>query len=133
MGALAFPFKVDDRGHVSFVNDEARRIANEIINCVTTMKRERPMRPNFGGGAPGFVFHARDDDLVEVMRTQFRNSLDTYVPDANIERVNVDIDDADSSRIDVEILFSLQSEIDGEVYEAQVTLDGIVSEGTIDG
>lgn len=130
MGAITFPFNVDDRGRIAFTKDRTRQFVSEIINCVTTSNYERVMRPYYGGGARDFLFMPLSGEELNEVRSQVRKAIEKDVPDVNVEQVNVRVHEKASSRLDIVILFSLKDDLNRTVFRADVTIDGSVTERT---
>jgi phage baseplate assembly protein W len=128
MAALVFPFTVDDAGAVGLVRDEVREARNEIVNCLMTTKRERPMRPMYGGDVHSFLFDVIDDDTVGEMKVVMGTALADDVPTVRITGLDVTPSSLGESTLEVVVYFSLAQDIDGETYAATITIDGVVTE-----
>ena len=83
---LNHPFTERIHGEAGFfkkVTGLAARI-DEVIQVVKTDRGSRVMLPNFGAGLSRFLFEPISEDLLEDMRDDIIETLETYLPEVEI-------------------------------------------------
>jgi phage baseplate assembly protein W len=89
---LAFPFGVDERGHVALVSD-VDDIDQAIRLILETAPGERPMRPEFGCAVHDMVFERVDATTSARIDDCVRAALERWEPRVAVEDVAFDLDE----------------------------------------
>lgn len=76
---LAFPFRIGDDGRAAVARSEADHVRDELLQLMLTDPGERPLLPEFGGGARRLVFEPASDVLREVTKARITQALSRWL------------------------------------------------------
>lgn len=83
------------------------QIRSNIRNLLLTKRGERLMQPNFGSGLQELLFEFEDDNFSEKIETAITNAVTQWIPNVEIDQIEVDISDAlkDTNTVNVKLTF----------------------------
>lgn len=84
-----------------------QKIAN-LINAITTQKRERLLNPSFGSTVLRLLFEPNNENLADRAEQEVRRVSNLYVPELEIGKVEV-LQDFDNYIISLRILVKLRN------------------------
>jgi uncharacterized protein len=105
---LAFPVRLDRRGAVALVSDEAE-LEQAIRLILATAPGERPMRPEFGCGVHDFVFESIDATMLGRVEQAVRIALERWEPRIRVHRIDFELGDAAAGRLGIVITYVVRA------------------------
>jgi phage baseplate assembly protein W len=106
-----------------------QKVAN-LLNAITTQKRERILNPSFGSTVLRLLFEPNTENLAEKAEAEVRRVSERYTPELLITDVEI-LQDFDSNLINLRILVKLR-EVSEEFNSDFSTLNLFIdSEGNI--
>ena len=106
---IKFPFTINnDKGIFVDVNEKYDdKISSEIAHVILTPKNTRIRMPEFGTNLIKYLFDANDDMMWENIKSEIREAVGKYVPNASIDDVNILMKEDDSETAFVDIEYSV--------------------------
>ena len=92
---VGLPFNAP--GVFNSIYSTREQIKFNIINLVLTSKGERIENPNFGTTLRGQLFGQMTEETLDNVREDIINSVATYIPEANIQNIELLIEPNESS------------------------------------
>lgn len=107
---IKFPFTTNNRRgfFIDLNQDYKSKIESEIAHVLLTTKGTRLRMPDFGTGLINFIFANGENDTLEGVKDEIRTSVRKYVPNVNIDDLNIVVDTKDGHAIYVDVHYSLQ-------------------------
>lgn len=96
----------EDVRTVGFVKKDARLIAESIHRIINTRPGEKPRDPNFGCRIQEVLFEPNDFAVATLGAFYIADAIDKFEPRANIQEVNVELDQNTNFLI-AEVIFKL--------------------------
>ena len=97
---LAFPFAVDPQGKLATAQAETK-IEQAIWLILSTAKRERVMRPDYGCELHRLIFSPNDDTTAGLAIHYVRRAVERWEPRIEILRLEAGRNEADPGRLEV--------------------------------
>lgn len=91
MKTLSYPFRFSG-GTVATTTDYNEIVRGQIIDCVTTARFERVMRPDYGADAARLLFDPSDALVRADAATYIKTQLTQQVPRATVVNVDLAVD-----------------------------------------
>lgn len=102
----SFPPEFDDAGGMRMVDGE-RDIHESLRILFTTLRGERVMRPEFGGGLERFVFARIDETAIALLVDAIRFAILHFEPRIRVEDVQVDRTGALDGRVWLDVRYTV--------------------------
>lgn len=91
---IAYPFRINERGHLASVDEEAH-IREMIEQVLFTNPGERVNRPDFGCGLNRLVFASPDSETVTATQGFAQGALQQWLGDViQVEGIQVEVEDS---------------------------------------
>ncbi|MFJ4806902.1 GPW/gp25 family protein [Streptomyces murinus] len=100
----SFPAGRDASGNAELIGG-ITDIEQSIHLILATAPCERPMRPEFGCGIHSLVFAPLNATTAEIIEQEVRQALDRWEPRAQIDNINVSVDDSNEGLLYIDIWF----------------------------
>ena len=103
------------RGNTGFFNQTFDTLSARTSNIYVLFKTapgERIMNPDFGIGISKYLFENITEELVLHLENKIRTQVERYIPDINIDRLDIKTDYDDDfikNTIEIELTFSLKN------------------------
>lgn len=106
---IKFPFseESDDLTFFDLNQTKEESIRSQLIHLILTPKGQRLRNPEFGTDLIKYVFEANDDITWENLKSEIREQVFRYVPQANIDDLKVIHNTEEKNSIYLEIDYSL--------------------------
>lgn len=104
---IAFPFQVDDRGHL-LLNRLEGQVRQSILLILRTAKGERVMRPDFGCGLSELAFAPLSTSTIALAQQAVEEALMRFEPRIELVKVEATPDRRESNRLLVEVEYRLR-------------------------
>lgn len=90
---------------------EIEQLKSNIKNLLLTVRGERLMNPLFGSGVETVLFEPITDDFEDKIQTIITNSVEKYIPNVNIDEINVDMsnENKDKNLVNISLKFRSKS------------------------
>jgi phage baseplate assembly protein W len=103
---LALPIQITN---VAFKQNytEIEQLKSNIKNLLLTKRGERVMNPLFGTGVETLLFEQITDDFEDKVQEIITNSVERYIPNVNIDEINVDMsnENKDKNLVNISLKF----------------------------
>jgi phage baseplate assembly protein W len=118
---LALPIQITN---VAFKQNytEIEQIKSNIKNLLLTKQGERLMNPFFGTGVERVLFEPITDDFEDKVEDIITNSVERFIPNVNIDEINVDISNENKDKNLVNISLKFRSRNTGNSGEVSMTV-----------
>lgn len=107
---LAFPMRNDGIGGFATANENLGCLRDGVIQLILTARGARVMRPDYGTDIRKAVFEVLDDTLLETLRGQIIQTIETYEPRVIVKRLDVTPKE-ELSQLHIELLISTKDDI----------------------
>jgi phage baseplate assembly protein W len=118
---LALPIQITN---VAFKQNytEIEQLKSNIKNLLLTKRGERLMNPFFGTGVETLLFEQITDDFEDKVQEIITNSVERYIPNVNIDEINVDMSNENKDKNLVNISLKFRSRNTGNAGEVSMTV-----------
>ena len=118
---LALPIQITN---VAFKQNytEIEQLKSNIKNLLLTKRGERLMNPFFGTGVETLLFEQITDDFEDKVQEIITNSVEKYIPNVNIDEINVDMSNENKDKNLVNISLKFRSRNTGNSGEVSMTV-----------
>jgi phage baseplate assembly protein W len=118
---LALPIQITN---VAFKQNytEIEQLKSNIKNLLLTKRGERLMNPFFGTGVETLLFEQITDDFEDRVQEIITNSVEKYIPNVNIDEINVDMSNENKDKNLVNISLKFRSRNTGNSGEVSMTV-----------
>jgi len=118
---LALPIQITN---VAFKQNytEIEQLKSNIKNLLLTKRGERLMNPFFGTGVETLLFEQITDDFEDKVQEIITNSVERYIPNVNIDEINVDMSNENKDKNLVNISLKFRSRNTGNTGEVSMTV-----------
>jgi phage baseplate assembly protein W len=107
---LALPIQISG---VAFKQNytEIEQLKSNIKNLLLTKRGERVMNPLFGAGVETVLFEPITEEFEDKIQTIITNSVERYIPNVDIEEINVDMsnENKDKNLVNISLKFRSKS------------------------
>jgi phage baseplate assembly protein W len=107
---LALPIQING---VAFKQNytEIEQLKSNIKNLLLTKRGERVMNPLFGAGVETVLFEPITEEFEDKIQTIITNSVERYIPNVDIEEINVDMsnENKDKNLVNISLKFRSKS------------------------
>ncbi len=104
---VAFPFSLDEHGHMSMhrLEDQVRQ---SILLIMHTELGERVMRPDFGVGLTGLVFEPLNQSTLALAQHRVTEALVNFEPRIDVLNVGVTVDPHQQGVLQIELEYRVR-------------------------
>jgi phage baseplate assembly protein W len=87
------------------------QVKSNIKNLLLTKRGERVMNPLFGAGVETVLFEPITEEFEDKIQTIITNSVERYIPNVDIEEINVDMsnENKDKNLVNISLKFRSKS------------------------
>ena len=107
---IKFPFTFNnDEGFFIDLNETMdEKVGGEIAHLILTPKGTRIMMPDFGTNLIKYLFNPNDNETWSDVEDEIINSVNKYIPNVRINKVEVLKQDNDENNIFIDVRFSIK-------------------------
>jgi phage baseplate assembly protein W len=109
---LALPIQING---VAFKQNytEIEQLKSNIKNLLLTKRGERIMNPLFGAGVETVLFEPITEEFEDKIQEIITKSVERYIPNVDIDEINVDMSDENKDKNSVNISLKFRSKSTG--------------------
>lgn len=107
---IKFPFTSNnENGFFIDLNETIdEKVGSEIAHLILTPKGNRIMMPDFGTNLIKYLFNPNDNETWSNVEDEIINSVNKYIPNVRINKVEVLKQDNDENNIFIDVRFSIK-------------------------
>ena len=107
---IKFPFTIrnNDNVFLDLNNNLHEKVASEIAHVILTPKKTRLRMPDFGTDLIKYIFSPNDNLFWGDIETEIRTTVNKYVPDGVLEKVEVYQNNDDDNTILLSVNFGVK-------------------------
>ena len=107
---IKFPFTIrnNDNVFLDLNNNLHEKVASEIAHVILTPKKTRLRMPDFGTDLIKYIFSPNDSLFWGDIETEIRTTVNKYVPDGVLEKVEVYQNNNDDNTILLSVNFGVK-------------------------
>ena len=107
---LTYPIKKGTNTDFKLTKTTYEQAEYNLRNLLLTQRGERPFQPEFGSDLRRLCFEQVDDELIESIELDVKNTVEQRLPYIIINEIEVLTDDGNTSKIYVQLKYSITIE-----------------------